>query len=916
MAAGALEDFFCPSVLSPKAGGQAAKLRQSPSQILGKKGCVLPIKVVACLLVSSALASAGAAKAQDGGPVCDLRITHTTLGPAIGALAEQCKVPLLFPYDLAGTGGIHPVKGRHSIPEALKIMLRGTSLTGELTASGVITISRAVDNGERDMSRFNKTSLLAGASALVMSLIGTNTALAEDSKPAVIEEVIVTATKRAESVQDIPQSITAVSGKDLADRGIENYEDLTRTVPGVIATGGSNFNKFVVRGIQTSNGTSSSGEQKLVAIYLDDLPLTSFSVLTPDVRPYDIARVEVLRGPQGTLFGSGSLAGAIRYVTNKADPSGYHASIDVDGGKTKGDSNRLRVSGMVNVPIIEDQLAVRLVGYTRNEDGWVNYAGPNGRKNSNTADDWGVRGSLRWQPTDKLNATFMVTSDHNQVGDSTLYDPTQGRNIAKRDFPFAVDIDLDSYNATLEYDLGFADLTSATVVAKSKTGWNLDLDGLPLGPIPYYFQEKIATDSVVEDFRLVSKKGGKFDWVAGAFYLDQKSDYADSFNMPQSFLAAVGITGLTPILTPNADVSMDLRNKKNFEAALYGEANYHLTDTVTFTAGGRASKYEFTDQDKGLGFTTPGLIYNIFGIPGYSSNKVPSVASTNSTGKKSKLIGKFGVEWQPSTDQTYYGLASQGFRRSHPNGPSAGNGGRSVIDPTDPTIIPSMAEADALWNYELGAKNIWLGGRLRTTVAAYYIDWGPMQVPLVRSSDATPYVGTVGKARSIGLETEVDALISDNLEGGFNFTLQNAEVTELTAEEALISGAVVGAKLASPKVKAGAYAKYSWALANGSDLYARIDAQYVGEYVNTFPRTAGVAVEGVNTPNAAFAMIPSYENINISTGWAKGNLKAALYVENLTNNQSPIFIDAANYSLNRYGTLRPRTVGVRLGWKY
>ena len=106
------------------------------------------------------------------------------------------------------------------------------------------------------------------------------------------------------------------------------------------------------------------------------------------------------------------------------------------------------------------------------------------------------------------------------------------------------------------------------------------------------------------------------------------------------------------------------------------------------------------------------------------------------------------------------------------------------------------------------------------------------------------------------------------------------------------------------------------ALANGSDLHGLIVAQYVSEYVNTFPRTAGVVVDGVNTPNAAFAMIPSYENINVSTGWAKGNLKAALYVENLTNNQSPIFIDAANYSLNRYGTLRPRTIGVRLGWKY
>lgn len=794
-------------------------------------------------------------------------------------------------------------------------MLRGTSLTGELTASGVITISRSVDNGEKDMTRNTRTGLLAGASALVMSIIGTNQVQAQETRSNVIEEVIVTATKRAESVQDIPQSITAVSGKDLEAKGIENYEDLTRTIPGVIATGGSNFNKFVVRGIQTSNGTSSSGEQKLVAIYLDDLPLTSFSVLTPDMRPYDIGRVEILRGPQGTLFGSGSLAGAIRYVTNKADPSDYHASLDVEAGKTKGDSNRLRLGGMVNVPLIQDQLAVRLVGYMRDEDGWVNYAGANGRKNTNTADDWGVRGSLRWQPNDKLNATFMVTSDHNKVGDSSLYDPTQGRNIAKRDFPFAVDVDLDSYNATIEYDLGFADLTSATVFAKSKTGWNLDLDAVLTAVMPFYFQEKIDTDSFVEDIRLVSKKGGKLDWVVGAFYLDQKSDYADSFNVPQSFLAALKITGLSPILTPNADTSMDLRNKKNFEAALYGEVSYHFTDTLTFTTGARASKYEFIDEDKGIGFQTPTLIpsifTSIFGFGGSNIVKVPSVARTNSTGKKSKLIGKFGLEWQPSADQTYYGLASQGFRRSHPNGPSASNGGKSAINPNDPAIIPVMAEADSLWNYELGAKNIWLDGRLRTTLAAYYIDWGPMQVPLVRSSDATPYVGTVGKARSIGLEAEVDALINEHLEGGFNVTLQNAEVTELTATESLISGALVGAKLASPEFKAGAYAKYGWTLADGSDLYARIDAQHVGEYVNTFPNTAGAKI-----PNAAFAEIPAYQNVNVSVGWAKGNLKAVVYAENLGNNQSPIFIDAANYSLNRYGTLRPRTVGVRLGWKH
>jgi len=234
-----------------------------------------------------------------------------------------------------------------------------------------------------------------------------------------------------------------------------------------------------------------------------------------------------------------------------------------------------------------------------------------------------------------------------------------------------------------------------------------------------------------------------------------------------------------------------------------------------------------------------------------------------------------------------------------------------VINPNDPAIIPVMAEADSLWNYEVGSKSILLDGRLRSNLAVYYIDWGPMQVPLVRSSDATPYVGTVGKSRSIGLEAEFDARITSQLDAGLNLTFQNAEVTDLTPTEALISGAVVGAQLASPDFKAGGYVKYGWTLANGSEMYGRVDGQYVGSYVNTFPNAAGTG-----TTNAAFAKIPSYTNINASLGWSKGNLTASAYAENLTNNQSVIFIDAANYSLNRYSTLRPRTLGLRLGWKY
>lgn len=460
------------------------------------------------------------------------------------------------------------------------------------------------------MTKNFKTQLLSGAAVLFLGL-ANSTAFAQETETARLDEIIVTATKRVVSLQDVPQSITSVSGKALSEQGIENYEDLTRTVPGIISTGGSNFNKFVVRGIQTSNGTSSSGEQKLVTIYLDDLPLTSFSVLTPDIRPYDIERIEVLRGPQGTLYGSGSLAGAIRYITKKADASGFDSSLEVDIGVTEGGAERKRLSGMVNIPLVDDKLAARVVGYLRKEDGWVNSL--SGAEDINTADDWGVRGSLRWTPNDKFAATLMVTSDHNEVGDSSLYDPALGINVSNRDFPFKLDVDVTSFNVALEYDFGWAQLTSSTVFAAADTEWNLDLDGILTNVLPYYLQETLKTDTIVEELRLVSSHGGKFDWVAGAYYLDQKTDYLDVFNMPVAFLSGLGITGLTLGESPNADVTNDIRYKKNYEAALFGEVNYHITDTLTVTGGLRVSQYEFVDEGRGLGFSTPGLFPAIFG---------------------------------------------------------------------------------------------------------------------------------------------------------------------------------------------------------------------------------------------------------------------------------------------------------------
>jgi len=764
------------------------------------------------------------------------------------------------------------------------------------------------------MIQSKRAALWAGVSAIAFCALPCGQALAADGAPAAdtgtaVEEVIVTANRREESVQKVPLAITAVSGEAIIEQGIGDYEGLVRTVPGIIATGASNFNKMTIRGIETSQTTSSIGAQRSASVYMDDLPLTTFSVVTPDITPYDIARVEVLRGPQGTLFGSGSLAGAIRYLTNKPDTSGYHGAIDLEGGLSEESSYRRRANGMVNIPLIQDQLALRIVATYKDDDGYIDNIGT-GVENANTQKDTGFRAALRWEPTEDLDITLTGSRNKNRSGDTSLYDPALGSRISSEDAPFAVSVDLKTLNLAVNYDLGWAQLQSSTTLAEAPDSWNLELFAIIPG-IPLHLREVVTTRSFVQELRLVSDTSGDLDWVAGAYFLTQDSDQQDVLYLSTPFVNFFNITGLPTNLAPGSAYSNDLETKENFELAAFGEVNYQLTDTVKLTAGVRVTDSAFTATITGKGAAAANIFGALFGGGNVNLVLTPATRAVFETGHVTKATPKFSISWQPDSDKTFYATASEGFRRAQPNGVVGLNGGVSLIDPTDPAIIPTSAAGDTLWNYELGAKTFWFDRRLRANLAAYYIDWKDMQIPLVRSSDQAPYVGNIGKARSIGLEGELEGRPTENLTLGLNFTIQEAKVTELTALQALISGAEKGSPLASPKFKAGLFAKYEWTLGEAGDLYARIDAQHLGSYPNAFPNTPGVG-----TPNATYATIPSYEKVDVSLGWSRDSLGATLYVDNLLDNDTPIYINPANFSFNRYATLRPRTVGLRLSWQY
>lgn len=755
---------------------------------------------------------------------------------------------------------------------------------------------------------------LAGVSLLAICPVASFsiTASANELAYETVDEIVVTANRREESLQKTSLSITAFTGDTLLETGVSDYDSLVASVPGVIATGGSNFSKLTMRGIETSQTTSSVGAQRSVSIYFDDLPLTSFAVVTPDITPYDIERVEILRGPQGTLFGSGSLAGAVRFISKKPDATGFDARVDLDGGVQKGDAYRRRAAAMVNLPIISDRLAARVVGTYKKDDGYIDNVGT-GVKNSNLIKDWGLRAMLRWTPSDAFSANLSGSINKSFNGDVPFFDPDRGFRKSFEDEPFAVDSKLSTANLGLDYDLGFANLVSSTSVASAPSDWNLYLEAIVPG-VPLHLREEVNTKSLVQEIRLVSKASEKFDWVIGGYFLRQKTRQRDAQYLSQDFTDFIGLTGLPTNFAPGATFSNDIQIKKNVELAAFGEANIYVSDRLKLTGGVRITDSEFSALVTGEGETAPDFFSALIGaLMGNPSDVTltPQLRQKFSTGHKLSVSPKFVATFLPNANQTYYISASKGFRRGQPNGTVAGNNGRSLINPDDPAIVPESAAGDSIWNYELGAKLRMFDRRVQANFAAFYIDWSNMQIPLVRSSDTAPYVGNIGKSRSIGLEAELTAQLSGGLDLGVNFQIQNAKVTKITEEQSLISGALLHSPLASPKFKINAYARHIWALADGGELSARIDLQHIGSFANSFPNTPGTS-----TPSPTYNIIPSHEVVDASFGWSKGQLGATLYAENLLDSKAINFINPANYSYNRFGTLRPRVIGLRLSYRY
>lgn len=776
------------------------------------------------------------------------------------------------------------------------------------------------------MSNFKRGKLHQGIalSTILMAGVGPLTGVTQTFDD--IDEVIVTATKREERLRDVPMSISVLGGDMLEAKGIAQFRGIADAVPGLTYNeASSNLNPtFVMRGIAV--GQNLEGLQKAVAIYLDEMPMQDGkSTVNMDFGLFDTARVEVLKGPQGTLFGAGTLAGAVRIISNKPDPSGIDYKFATDIGATSGEM-RQRYKAMYNVPI-SDSAAFRISASISDEAGWVNNTGI-GMDPSNNYSSIALKAAIGWQVNERFTADFTYLYQDNQSDDGGTVNPALGGNTRSNFMQEEVEVKLNKINMTLAYDLDFATITSSTNLSETDPWQETDLSAIVGGAVDWGLVREDKSTSFVQEVRMVSTSESKLEWVVGAFHQDREVLERQVMHVSQDEVDARGgvIGGLSNdyMGVDNAFIYGSPVTDNLTETAFFAELGYNLSDTLKATLGFRSSEIEIKNMRTAGGSMSPGSFLGpiVFTPPpegqttlpcvqdsSCSFTPVPYVAGEYAPGKVTPNTIKMSLAWQASDSVNYYATASEGFRANDVNRAAftiglSGVQGTSNLDATDPLVIQEFSKPDEIWNYEVGMKGQW--DNMSANLAIYKMVWSDIQLFAQRVSDTATFYSNAGEAESTGVELDIIGRPNDYFEYGLAIAHQNAEITSITPEESLMVGAVLGSPLSSPDLQVSGHLQFTNSLDGGNELVSRVDFSKTDGMPNGFPFVAGT---GNDSPN--FGYTDSITKVDLSLGYMTDNWSAVLYVENAFDEDGYNFIMPQTFFDDRHMTLRPRTIGVR-----
>jgi iron complex outermembrane recepter protein len=793
-----------------------------------------------------------------------------------------------------------------------------------------------------------------------------------------LEEIVVTATRREESISRVPISITAINQDAIDQKGIKDFSDIVRFTPGVSFDSGQT-NQISIRGISSSGGSGTTG------IYIDDTPIQvrnlGFNSDDTLVKLFDLDRVEVLRGPQGTLFGAGSEGGTVRYIT--VQPSLTETSVYAKGetSYTQGGAPSYESGLAVGTPVVDGVFGIRFSAWYRRDGGWIDRIDPTTLQlvdaNANRDGTAALRLAGLWQPNDAIRVTPSILYQNSQRNDVTIYWPEYsnpgGNSYVSADPTARPEPDVFYLPAlNVQADLGPTRLISTTsyfhrneISGYDGTLYNLGyyqsqlpaygnaagiaafplLDGsgvhLPPGLTDYRSPASVTNmqRNITQEFRLQSTDpAARLAWTVGAFYsLDRQSSLeeihdpmADTlFNQLFGYpIAEFFGTPLNPNGTsvlPMGDSYFNRLVSYDRQIAGFGEVNFKVTDTLKLTAGVRVSKDSYTIES----------------LSGGPQNSGPRAGTQSNS--ENPVTPKAGIEWQADPNDLYYFTYSKGFR--------PGGGNPSIpYDPTfqNPTVgctqdfqslglkngAPSTFKSDTVQSFEVGAKNN-IDNRIRLATSIYYIKWNNIQEDVVPPICQIQFTENLGNAVSKGFDLQADFQITDafSLESAFGYT--DARYTTSTFIGPVHTGLPVvaaGDAIAGPNGIGTGYSIPPYSITLGPEYkfrafahesYVRADWEYLSGdkwlHASQDPNTSSYDPSSLQDERQSF--------VSMRAGTQLGDFGVSLFVDNLTdshtllnyNHQTNSYYGSGALMASpayRYISYRPRTIGITVVFRH
>ena len=788
--------------------------------------------------------------------------------------------------------------------------------------------------GLRSTDKFKISSCMLAASAGLGAMLSGAPAAAADtsSESAPIEEIVVTANKlNAQRVLDIPVSIQAISGDSLQRAGSSAFMDVAGQIPGLsVQDLGPGDKKYVIRGIN-STGDATAG------IYYGEAVISGSNAddgggFQSDIRLYDLDRIEVLRGPQGTLYGASSMSGTIRFVPKSPDLHDLGGYLTMEGSQTSHASGNYNFNGAINLPIIDGVLAVRLVGWKVDDSGYINQirvgegvtglvnvgtpAKPNYQpapvagvgfiKGVNDDNVGGGRAEVRYQPTDSLTIDANYTSQTETSGGSSRYTPAgvsafnggpiapvQGCDLCNTDVTQSPWSDnLKVFGLTVAYKTGAGTVTGTTNQYNRTTGFTFDSTPVLVSfgvPVPAETLEPRTRKVNSSEIRFASDLASPVNFVAGVYREHESQDLAVD-------VITTGANGLVtgPFSTQTSADALDFPGvgntffgrtdtRSDTQYAGFGEATWKITDAWTAVAGLRY----FTEKLNGVQTQT----HPFGGFPG-APNLVPIVDPEETF---NKVTWKANMSYKFSEELLGYGTVSTGFRSGGLN---------AVSEPFEP--IPAAYAPDSLLNFEVGAKGRLFDGLFDYQADVYFIKWTNIQVQETTADGAFVYQGNAGDAHVKGVEFELTARPISYLTVNFAGSYQDAFLTQgANGDQAKLNPTLGVTGDGIPNVP-------KFQLNLGLNYTAPITGNWQGVVatdVNYRDAETGYFAGSSNKFNVALA---PYALMNLRLGVINGPWSATLFARNLTDKRAQVSVINSSQDPHALLTVRPRTIGLTM----